>query len=172
MIINGNYLINSLYFCEKSKEIQRIEKELNIDKPILDKEFKEDGYTSIVSQKTNSEIFFSDIKYFNKNIDKNLHCDILFSSIVLQYKTTIPLPFSLKMNDSLDLVIEKIGKKPNYMNNHWPSKTWHLKRHDGKDYLLYALFDKDDYRELINLTISTYDDSIDILNNKHHTKLQ
>jgi len=164
-------LINLLYLCEDDEKIQNLEKDLDIQRPIMDEEFKEDGYTSVISKKTKTEIFFSDIQCFDKNIDKNHHCNVIFSCIVLQYKTIIPLPFSLKMNDSLDVIINKIGKKPNYMNKHFPTKTWHLERDDGKDYLLYALFDKDDYRELIDLTISTYDDSIDILNNEHHIRL-
>ena len=156
-MITGKKLIDLLYLCEDSKEIQELEKELNIQRPLINKEFKEDGYVAIEAKSTRSEIFFSDISRFDKNIDLDTDCLMIFSTIMLYYKTTIPLPFALKMDDDLQTVLQKIGANPDYTNINFPTKTWHLQRDDGKDYLLYASFDEDDYQELISVTIKSCD---------------
>ena len=89
----------------------------------------------------------------------------------LCFKAKIPLPFSLKMKDSLDVVKMKIGKKEDYTNKNFATKIWYLQRNDNKDYFVYADFN-DDYTELCGITIQTYDNTIDDLDSEFVIKSQ
>ncbi|GEM_PF-6963334 len=163
MNITGNDFIDLLYLCEDNEKIIKMRKELEIARPTLNEKFKEDGYVSIVSKDTRTEVFFSDISNFNQNIEIKKKCTIIFSGIVLYYKTSILLPFSIEMDDSLSVIIQKIGKEPDFHNEYLPTKIWKLQRNDAKDYLLYADFDEEDYTELVTIRLKTYDNNIKYL---------
>ena len=169
MKITGEKLIDLLYFCEESSEIQILEKYLEIPRPTLGKEFKKDGYIAMESKSTNSEVYFSDISKFNLNVNISQNCLILFSKVFFSKETTLPIPFDIKIEDSLDTVIQKIGMPPHYINKKFPRKTWELKRTDGKDYLLSTTFSRND-NSLVSITLGTYDNTIDLLNNEFHIK--
>jgi len=154
--------INALYKCEESKDIRDIENYLDIERPLINRRFKEDGDMAIVSQEKNVEVFFSDISKFNKNLDENQDCQIIFSGIQLAKDSSIHLPFNLSFDDNLETAIEKIGEKPNYTGKIFPKKIWHLKNKIGKDYLLYLSFDED-YTKILGATIQTYDNTIEYL---------
>ncbi len=163
MKLIGEDFIDLLYRCEDDNRVVMIREALGVDRPILGKKFKEDGYVSIENHQHRLELFFSDIATFNADSVMDLDCPILFSGVHLYYRTDIPLPFGLKMDDSLEDIVKILGRYPDYSNKHLPTKTWVMQRDDGKKYLLYADFDEDDLNELVSVDISTYGDNIHYL---------
>jgi len=156
MKLTGEELINLLYKCVDNQEIIELRKKLGVyDTPIITKDFKEDGYDSIESDKMHAEIFFSDISKFDKNVDNDIDCSILFSGIDLWKRTKIPLPFGLKMRDSLEVAIQKIGKEPDIDSDWLPYKGWRLKRSDGAPYTIGAMFKNDDFKDLHKISLHT-----------------
>ena len=126
--------------------------EFNIEKPVIDKEFKEDGYTSIVNETNGIEIFFSDSQKIN--FTHNLENDnkVFFSSIYFFSTSKITLPLNINKNMDYNQLCVLLGI-PDYENLRIPTKVWIKQRTDESFYTISIIFNKDEIISQISLSV-------------------
>ena len=162
-MLNGNDFIELLYLSEMDEKILVMREELGVPKPVIDKNFKQDGGNSIPMRNLGIELFFEDACRSNSD-SKGPYGkgDVLFGGIMFNYGSKIESPFGIKMGDSYEKVVNKIGREQDYNNNMFPQKVWKIERDDEKIYLIYAFFEKD-YSEVLNIKVLTYGKAVEKL---------
>ena len=113
-MLTGNDFIELLYLPIEDNKVKNMMSEFNIEKPVIDKEFKEDGGKMIPVNNFNVELSFKDGYIYNSS--KYIHGEIIFGGISFLSNTKVFLPFSLSIGDSYEDIIKKLGKRENYTN--------------------------------------------------------
>ena len=151
-MLTGNDFIELLYLPIEDNKVKNMMSEFDIEKPVIDKEFKEDGYISAVSEINGIEIFFSD--YQKINFTHNLKNDnkIFFSDIYFFSTSKITLPLNITKNMDYNQLCVLLGI-PDYENLRIPTKVWIKQRTDESFYTISIIFNKDEIISQISLSV-------------------
>nr|WP_275855349.1 hypothetical protein [Sulfurimonas sp. MAG313] len=170
-MISGNYFIDLLYVDVREKNVVNMREELGAPKPLIDKDFKEDGGNSIELADYKVELFFKDsCRFDGRNSTSYGKSDIVFGGIVFGNHSKLEPPFGIEMGSNYEAVVKSIGREQDYNSKRMPQRMWKFTREDGKDYLLYAVFEKD-YSEVLSIRLITYTKAVEKAN-KHNPEAE
>jgi len=136
----------------------------NAPMPLIDKRFKEDGGNSMELNDHGIELFFRDscTSHDTEIANKYENGTIIFGGVDFKSNTKLTLPFGLDIKDDLETVINKLGRKPNYVNKRLPQKVWMFERGDNKQMLIYVYFRRD-YSEISSISLFAYTPNVEYL---------
>jgi len=160
----GIEFIDYIFLPVHDQKIIDMLQHFNAPMPLIDKGFKEDGGNSMELNDYGIELFFGDACSFDdtETVDKYENGTIIFGGVDFKSNTKLTLPFGLEMKDDLETVINKLGRKPNYVNKRLPQKVWMFERGDNKQMLIYVYFRRD-YSQISSISLSEYTTQVEYL---------
>jgi hypothetical protein len=149
-MLTGNDFIELLYLPISDNRVNNMMNILKIEQPIIDKNFKEDGYTSIVDEFNDVEVKFSDSSRLNINNSYS----VFFTGIDFFSTTKIKLPLNIDKQMNYAQLSTLLGL-PNYESTRLPIKVWIKQRVDKSFYTISVSFKQDETISKISLSIDS-----------------
>jgi len=143
-------IINLLFLPMSDEKLLDIFEKLNIEVPVLDEEYEMEGSVWTEGEETSGIAI-----EFTKPNDYSEDADPIVKQIDFYNEFKVSFPFGLHKEDSLETVIKKIGRNPDFCNKRmsW-SKQWVSPLRDME--IVYAVHFKRDMKSINTIVITKF----------------